>query len=327
MRAFEFLSEKNNELSDQELRTQIIVAVNQADRQLLDKFYHVLDAGDIDEKLSAMLSGEEIDKDAARIKDDLVNFFLTIKGSTKEKKEFVDQFSKGFIDVTELLKPESSIDRWFTGNSFAKKMFEQVAIRIRPQGIGPGEYALAAFSPLLKSTGLIGGGGDLLYGEGDSAIKIELKGKVSKWGRMHDPKKMDYDIRSIKTAFQEAGVDSPTLTVVQWLQMRKNFDGKTVNSLSKTTVDNLFKHVDDASKAPLIQSLSTGGLEQIKSDWGKLSVVNYAAATKFSGILFYDVPSGKTNYVSDPSGVNFTSDAPQMYGPERDAMPKTQIKI
>lgn len=325
MRAFEFLAEQTTELSDQEIRTQLISAVNQADRPLLDKFYQILDSGDLDDKLAVMLSGDQIDKDAAKIKNDLVKIFLTTKGNTREKKEFIDNFPQGYINVAELLSANSNIDKWFTGNSFAKQIFEQTAKLVRAQGIGPGEYALAAFSPILKSTGLAGGGGDLLYGDGENAVKIEVKGKVSSWGRLHDAKKMDYDMKSIKREFEAAGIDQPVLTVAQWIGMRKDLDDQTRNALSKVTVDNLFRHVDDANRASLINSLSNSGMDEIKSNWGKLSFLNYKNASGFSGILFYDIPSGNTRYISDATDSNFRTEAPQMYGAERDAMPKTWV--
>jgi hypothetical protein len=325
MRAFEFLYEQDNELSDQELRTQLISAVNQADRKLLDRFYQILDSGDLDDKLSLMLTGENVDRDAARIKNDLVKIFITTKGSASEKKEFIEKFPQGFIDVEQLLSPSNNIDRWFTGNSFAKNMFEQTASSVRSQGIGPGEYALAAFSPMLKSTGLVGGGGDLIYGQGQDALKIEVKGKVESWGRLHDAKKMDYDMKSIKQAFSDIGIDQPTLTVARWLEIRKDVDDQTKNSLSKIVVDSLFKHVDESNKATLINSLATSDMNDIKAAWGKLSFINYKTASGFSGILFYDIPSGTTRYVTDAEDLNFRSEAPQIFGAERDAMPKTWV--
>jgi hypothetical protein len=326
MRAFEFLFEEEPQISDQELRSQIIATVNTAERPLLIKFYDLLDSGDINDKLEIMLSSENVDKDAARIKNDLVKIFLTTKGNIKEKNNFIEQFPKGFIDVGELLKPSSNISKWFKGNDFSKRVFESVASSVVTQGIGPGEYALAAFSPLLKSIGLIGGGGDLIYGEGEGSLRIEVKGKIKSWGRLHDAKKMDYDMQSIKRAFAEFGIDQPVLTVLQWISLRNNLEDEVRKNLSKIVVDNLFTHVDDSLKSPLIKALSTEGMPTIKSEWGKLSFINYKNASGFSGILFYDVISGSTRYLSDTTNIKFGSDAPQIYGAERDAMPKVWIE-
>jgi hypothetical protein len=326
MRAFEFLTEEDPQLSDQELRSQIIATVNTAERPMLIKFYDLLDSGDVNDKLEIMLSGENVDKDAARIKSELVKIFLTTKGTAKDKNDFIQQFPKGFINVEELLTPASSVTKWFTGNNFSQQVFQTAAATIRNQGIGPGEYALAAFSPLLKSVGLVGGGGDLIYGEGENGIRIEVKGKVKSWGRLHDAKKMDYDMKTIKRAFAEAGIDQPTLTALQWITLRNNLDDAVKENLSKIVVDNLFTHVNDELKTNLVTALRTGQLADIKSEWGKLSFINYKNASGFSGILFYDVSSGSTRYLSDPTNTTFGSDAPQLYGAERDAMPKVWIE-
>lgn len=312
MRFFELVNE--NELSDEEIRRKLMLAIKSADRPLLDKMYYVLDSGDFETRIESVLSS---DIDSSKIKNYLARVFTTTKGTTSEKKEFLDNFEKGFIDVEKLLAPLSSINNWFTGNSFSKEVFLEVC-KLTERGIGPGELALAAFSPALRGAGSAGGAGDLIYGK----QSIEVKGRKVSWGRLQDPKKMGYDIPSIARKFNEAGIDQPVLTVVQWLTIRSNLDPKVVLDLSKTTVDNLFTKVSPEEKNRLINLLVNGSLENIKSEWGRLSFVNYKNASGFTGVLFFDIPSGATQFVTDPNSVQFKTEAPQMYGPELQAMPK-----
>ena len=312
MRAYEFLIE--NELPDEEVRKQLISAVKSADRPLLDKMFYVLDSGNFETRIESVLSS---DVDAAKIKNYIARVFATTKGTASEKKEFLDNFEKGFIDVEKLLSSSSSINNWFTGNSFSKAVFLEVCKKTE-RGIGPGELALAAFSPALRGTGSASGSGDLIYGN----QSIEVKGRISSWGRLHDAKKMGYDIPSIARKFKEVGIDQPVLTVLQWLSIRPNLDPKIVLDLSKTTVDNLFTMVPPGEKNRLINLLVSGSLENIKSEWGRLSFVNYKNAVGFTGILFFDVSSGVTKFITDPSSSQFKTEAPQIYGPEQQAMPK-----
>ena len=312
MRAYELVLE--NEISDQDVRKQIISAVKSAERPLLDKIYYVLDSGDFETRIESVLSS---DIDAAKIKNYIARVFATTKGTAIEKKQFLDSFEQGFINVKELLSPSSSVNQWFTGNNFSKEVFLEVCKKTE-RGIGPGELALAAFSPALRGAGAASGSGDLIYGK----QSIEVKGRISSWGRLHDAKKMNYDLPSIARKFSEAGVDQPVLTVVQWLPIRSTLDPKIVLELSKITVDNLFTRVTPGEKKQLVNLLAKGSLNDIKAEWGRLSFINYRNAAGFTGILFFDIPSGVTRFVTDPSSVQFKAEAPQMYGPEQQAMPK-----
>lgn len=312
MRFFELLNEV--ELSSEEVRKKLISAVNSADRPLLDKMYYVLDSGDFDTRIESVLSS---DVDAAKIKNYIARVFATTKGTASEKKEFLDNFQNGFIDTETLLSASSSINSWFTGNPFSKAVFSEVCLKTE-RGIGPAELALAAFSPELKGTGSAAGSGDLIYGK----QSIEVKGRISSWGRLHDAKKMGYDLPSIARKFKEAGIDQPVLTVVQWLDIRSNIDHNIVLDLCKTTVDNLFTKVSSSEKNRLIGLLVNGSLGNIKAEWGRLSFINYKNAVNFTGILFFDIPTGATKFITDSNSSQFKTEAPQMYGPEQQAMPK-----
>lgn len=318
MRAFEFLKEYDPKLPDDQLKKQVIGMVKTADRDLLDRVYQTLSSGDFDTRIEAAIGQDE---DASLIKDRLAQIIMSTKGTYAEKMQFLNDFNKGFINTKILLNPESSVDQFFVGNQFAKNVFLTTCRTVTSQGVGPGEYALAAFSPNIKFAGRSRGAGDLII-VGKTAV--ELKGKVKSWGRLIDARKMKFGMEFIREAFKMAGIEQDTLTVKQWLAIRPSIiDKKTVAKLSKITVDNIFKFVDAGRKALLIKALTSGDSSAIKSAWGALSFENYKAASGFDGILFFDTISGVTKYVASSDGIaSFDVDSPQMYGPEQGAMPK-----
>lgn len=317
MRAFEFLKEYDPKLPDDQLKKQVIGMVKTADRDLLDRVYQTLSSGDFDTRIEAAIGQDE---DASLIKDRLAQIIMSTKGTYAEKMQFLNDFNKGFINTKILLNPESSVDQFFVGNQFAKNVFLITCRTVTSQGVGPGEYALAAFSPNIKFAGRSRGAGDLII-VGKTAV--ELKGKVESWGRLIDARKMKFDMPFIRKEFDMAGIKQDTLTVKQWLAIRPNMDKKVVAKLSKTTVDNLFQFIDAGRKALLIKALTSGDIVAIKSAWGALSFENYKAASGFDGILFFDTMSGVTKYVaSSESLANYKVDSPQMYGSEQTAMPK-----
>jgi hypothetical protein len=317
MRAFEFLIEYDPNLPDDQLKKQVMGMVKTADRELLDKVYQTLSSGDFDTRIEAAIGQ---DADASIIKDRLSQIIVSTKGTYTDKTQFLENFNKGFINTKNLLNPESSVDQFFVGSPFAKSVFLTTARSVISQGVGPGEYALAAFSPNIKFAGRSRGAGDLII-VGKTAV--ELKGKVKSWGRLIDARKMKFNMDAIRQSFSEAGIEQDTLTVKQWLGMRANLDPKIVTNLSKITVSNIFKFVAPNGAANLVKALSTGSSEQIKQIWGALSFENYKAASGFDGILFFDTTSGITRYVSTSDGIaTMAVDSPQMYGPEQGAMPK-----
>jgi hypothetical protein len=317
MRAHEFLIEYDPNLPDDQLKKQVIGMVKGADRELLDKVYQTLSSGDFDTRIEAAISQ---DGDAAMIKDRLTQIIVSTKGTYTDKTQFLENFNKGFINTKNLLSPESSVDQFFVGSAFAKTVFLTTARTVISQGVGPGEYALAAFSPNIKFAGRSRGAGDLII---VGKTSVELKGKVKSWGRLIDARKMKFNMDAIRQAFSQAGIEQDTLTVKQWLGMRANLNPKVVTNLSKITVSNTFKFIAPNGAANLVKALATGSSEQIKQIWGALSFENYKGASGFDGILFFDTNSGTTRYVSSAEEISTMAvDSPQMYGPEQGAMPK-----
>lgn len=317
MRAKEFLKEYDPKTSDDQLKKTVISMIKSADRELLDKVYQTLSTGDFDTRIEAALGQDE---DAKIIKDRLAQIIVSTKGSYSDKVEFLNKFNQGFINTKALLSPDSSVDNFFVGSDFAKNAFLTTCRTVASQGVGPGEYALAAFSPNIKFAGRSRGAGDLII---VGKTLVELKGKVKSWGRLIDARKMQFNMEAIRKDFKTAGIDQDTLTVAQWLSIRPKMNVKTVTKLANTTVNNTFKFVQPQSKSLLVNALSKADSNSIKSAWGLLSFENYKSASGFDGILFFDTMSGLTKYVASSDGIkDMKVDSPQMYGPEQQAMPK-----
>lgn len=307
-----------SELSDEHLKTHVTEIINSADRKLLERVYEVLTSEGFVERLKTVISENTA---ATKIQESITRSVVTIESPLSDKVEFVNQFSSGFIDTKELLNPYSSIDNWFTGNLFARQVFMETATNVKCQGVGAGEFAFAAFSPNIQGVGQIGGGGDLLIDQ----QRVELKTKVISWGRLHDSKKMNYNIPSIRSLFKKMGIDKPSLTACDWIKIRGPIPLSKRIAVSQVIVENLFTHVSNTAMMRLINSLAMDGINQIKKEWGLLSFENYKAASNFDGILFFDLPKGLTYYVSDLSKANYRTEAPQIYGPEISAMPKVGV--
>lgn len=154
---------------------------------------------------------------------------------------------------------------------------------------------------------------------------VELKTKISSWGRLHDANKMQYDMATLRNSFSQIGITDATLTAVQWCVIRDRLNRHDRRNLCKLIVDCLFNSVLDCEKIKLVHALYSGSLPDIKRKWGLLAFSNYKSITKFDAILFYNIPTGQTNYVTDLSTVNFVVEAPQIYGSEMCAMPKVGI--
>jgi len=320
MRAKEFLKEYKEDLPDAELRQQVVGMVQHANRELLDRVYQTLSHDEFGARMTSAMSA---DPDATMIQDKLAQIINTTNGTYAEKSAFLDQFHQGFIDVNSLLSKQSSMAHWFKGNRFAQAVFLSTCRNITAQGVGPGEYALAAFSPDIKFAGRSAGGGDLLV---VGKHVVELKGKINKWGRLQNPREAEYDMGAIKQALDKVGITytAKSFTAKMWLEQRGQLDPKVVPTLSKIFVDALFKHVPDADKAPLINALTKGSMTDIKSNWAVLNFVNYKAYARFDGILLFDTNSGETRYIVDAREMASLSqiNAPQILGSVDQAMPQ-----
>ena len=315
---FDILKEYSADTSDAELRKQVVGMVQKTDRDGLDRVYQVLGSGDFDLRIQAALSSND---DAITVKDKLAAIINSTRGTYQEKNDFINGFDRGYINVRALLAPSGSLDTYFTGNDFAKRVFLTASKTIVSMGVGPGEVALAAFSPLIKFAGTSRGAGDLIIMD---KVSVEVKGRVSSWGRLHDPRKAKYNTGAIRDAFEKAGVaPGRAMSLVGWSETREQLDPKVKKQLSQVIVNNMFRFTDPNDNKRFAEILATGDINQMREAWGIMSYDNYKTVSGFDGILFFDANTGATRYISDAFEIaSLKVEMPNVFGPEQEAMPK-----
>lgn len=318
MRFKEFFTEYDASTTDDQLKKEIIGLVQKSDRDTLDRVYQAIGAGDFDQRLMAALQQND---DAVSVKEKLASIITSTRGSYQEKNDFINGFDKGYIDVKALLAPTGSLQTYFTGNEFAKRVFLTASSALTSMGVGPGEIALAAFSPLIKFSGQSRGAGDLIIMD---KVAVEVKGKIKSWGRLHDPRKAKYGISVIRDAFEKAGIQiARSFSLPNWIEIRGSLDPKIKEQLATIIVTNLFKYVDPADASKFAQQLVSGSAEDLRRSWAVLSYDNYQAVSGFDGILFFDALTGATRYVDNAFEISsFKTDTPMIVGAEQEIMPK-----
>lgn len=312
------LNEYDASTTDDQLKKEIIGLVQKSDRDTLDRVYQALGSGDFDQRIAAALSQND---DAVMVKDKLAAIIASTKGSFQEKNDFINGFSKGYINVKALLSSTGSLDSYFTGNDFGKRVFLSASSNLVSMGVGPGEVALAAFSPLIKFAGQSRGAGDLIIMD---KVAVEVKGKIKSWGRLHDPRKAKYGISVIRDALEKAGIQvGRSFSLPNWLAIRDSLDSKIRQQLANIMVSNLFKFVSPPDAKQFAQQLATGSSDELRISWAALSFDNYQAVSGFDGILFFDAITGATRYIDNSFEISALKvDTPMIVGAEQEIMPK-----
>ena len=316
---FNILKEYSADTTDAELRKEVVGLVQKADRDGLDRVYQTLGAGDFDLRIQAALSAND---DAISVKDKLIAIINSTRGTYQEKNDFINGFDRGYIDIRALLAPSGSLETYFTGNNFAKQVFMTASKTIVSMGVGPGEVALAAFSPLIKFAGTSRGAGDLIIMD---KVSVEVKGKVKSWGRLQDPRKSNYNSSGTRDAFEQAGLDGRlrAMSLEKWLTARQQVEPKIRLQLSQIIISNMFRFTDPNDNKIFAQTLASGDLAAMREAWGIMSYDNYKTVSGFDGILFFNANTGATRYINDAIEVaTLKVEMPNVYGPEQEAMPK-----
>ena len=170
---------------------------------VLQKLLKVVKSAGVDDKLVKAL---KTDQDAEPILQRLVAEIMDTEGTQAEKEHFADNFTKGFINVDAILTPNQKMstkqilqnemepdpnNKDQKQTSFVFAVFDFLCKKYTPQGVGPGEVALAVMSPQIRR---IGGGtgaiGDIEIDSGGKKHYVEVKGKNVKGtaGRLSDAK-------------------------------------------------------------------------------------------------------------------------------------------
>ena len=163
---------------------------NEQELAVLKKILKVMKDAGIDDKIAKVL---KTDQDAKPIVQRLVADIMNTEGTVAEKEHFANNYTKGFINLDAILTPNQKIStRQILQNemppdpnnkeqkqtSFVSAVFDFIARNYAPQGVGPGEVALAVLSPNILR---VGGGkesiGDIKVSHNGKDYYVEMKGK------------------------------------------------------------------------------------------------------------------------------------------------------
>ena len=322
-----FLLEYDANITDQQLRDLIVQRLqSEDDRNMLDKIYQALEASTLDERIKLTLGQDE---DAASRLQIFAGLVMNTEGTYSEKQNFIDNYENGYIDTQKLTTPNQihQYGEWLIGTPFVERVFDSL-YTYTPQGIGPGEYALAVLSPNIQASGRSAEmAGDLVI----DGVMCEVKAKQQSGGRWSDNRKAKMNIRATEQAFNKLGIDvGKGISGLMFARdIRPNLDPKDVAALSKVIVKNAFSFTKDNENAKLIQALEAGDGRQIAHEWGMLAYENYQRMSNFETMLLLDGPKRHSLYFSDVNAVSAVINAGQPYlvGPEQQIHPQMTFRI
>lgn len=312
-----------NEAEDPKtLKKAIISTVNQTnDAMLLQKVLDTLQTNNFDKKLLDILSK---DTDTKKYMNAIADIVLSTKGTVAEKQNFIDNFSKGFIDTKKMLSGKYYTLNEIVKDEFAYRVFLRMSA-LKETGVGPGEIALGVLSPNIKWVGQKGGGGDINV----NGVKVEVKGKLEAGGRWFDARKASRDEHAIANAFKKYKIELPSyFNVDRWIEIRDTIkDKKIIQELATVMAKSNFKF---AKTNKLISALASKDSSEIKKEFLETGYENYQKYNGFDGMLLLDVGSGNalqyfTSYADMKDSISVGT--PYLYSPASDAMPKVTLKI
>lgn len=321
------LFEYDSSMSDEELKDLIVSRLkSEEDRAMLDKIYQALEQSTLDERIQQALSQDE---DARTKLEIFAGMIMNTDGTFEEKNNFIQNYGKGFIDTKRLTQAGQvqDFESWIIGDDFVKRVFNNL-YTYTPQGIGPGEFALAVLSPNIASSGRSAElAGDIVIGND----MVEVKAKQQAGGRFFDGRKAKMDQRSVERAFTELGIEvGKGISGKMWAdKVRPQVPKDKLESLAEIIIRGAFAFVEISEAQTLKTALMQGNTEQIKQAWGLLSYTNYKRMSKFDSMLLLDGPKRHSLYFSDSSTVAdiLKSGMPYVVGPEQQIHPQMAFKI
>lgn len=314
--------EYDTSLTDKQLRDEIVgMLKTEDDREMLDKIYTALNESGLVDRIIKILGKDEDAKSKLKIFSGII---LNTPGTFAEKDGFLKNFPKGFIDTKALTNSNAykSYADWFTGDAFATRVFEQL-YTFTPQGIGPGEYALAIMSPNIQFAGRSSTiHGDLVI----DGVATEVKAKNVAGGRFFDGRKARMDQAAVRAAFLEYEIIyDKGMSAGMWAKdIRPQLEKADIKYLVDHIIKGAFAFVKGTEVASLKKALSTGDVSQIKQEWGMLSFTNYKRMSGFSAMLLLDSPKQSSLYFTKIEDVSslVKADMPYVMGPEQQIHPQ-----
>jgi len=322
-----------NLIEKNDLKKQVIDVVKTVDDpNLLQKVLDTLKAGNIEERIKAVLSK---DADANRFIEKIADVIVAIKAPVEEKNEFLKQFPKGVVNVDLLLDGRQHTFSELVGSGFNAELFNILTKALVSQGVGPGEVALSVMSPQIKWSGRAAGGGDIQIGN----QAVEVKTSVAKGGRWINARKATMDMPAIQKAIvgaiektqKKSGqttepVQIPArLNPATWVdQFRPMINSSLLPGTTKTMADGLFNHTNNDKYQKALQSSDAATIKDAILDVG---FNNYKSYSKFDGILMMDVGSQVAQYFKDYPSMkgSIKVGTAYVYAPESEAMPQVVL--
>lgn len=308
--------------SDNVLKKTIIDLIKTTDEgSVLNQVLKVLKAGNIDQRITNIIGS---DADAKIFLKQITDAIIQSDASIEQKNEFLEKFPKGILDVKKLTDGKPHTIEELVGPGFPSELFKDLSTRLTSQGVGPGEVALAVFSPKVKWSGRAEGGGDILV----NGKPIEVKTRVSSGGRWLNARKAKMDLQKIKQTVEAAtGMEVPDrLNVKAWVDTYRPAiqDKKTLDKVTKIIADSIFNSTDNSAYQ---KALKSGDAADITDEHLRTGYNNYKKLSGFEGVLLMDLPTETSQYFKDYDSMEgkIKSDATYLYGPESEMMPKVSL--
>jgi hypothetical protein len=319
--------EYDSSIPDEELKQIIIQRLkSEDDRSMLDKIYQALEKSTLDERIAGALAQDEDARSKLKVFAGLV---MNTEGTYSEKQKFIENYSNGFIDTQKLTDTNKihSFEEWITGDDFVKRVFDNL-YGYTPQGIGPGEYALAVLSPEIKASGRSADlSGDLLINN----VMCEVKARQQSGGRFFDGRKAKMNQRAVESAFNKLGIEvGKGISGKMWANaVRAKIPQDQLPVIAETIIKGAFSYLGDNETGKLKDLLIRGNSNEIKQEWGILSFENYKRMSKFETMLLLDGPKRHSLYFEDSRAVEtiLVAGQPYVVGPEQQVHPQMLFKI
>jgi hypothetical protein len=315
------------------LKKDIVSQVNKTDDiNILQRVIKVLKAGNIEDRIKQVFS---LDSDAANFIEIIADVIIKIDAPIEEKDKFLANFPKGIVNANMLIDGDNhSYLDLVGGSTFARDVLAALVVHpaLKPQGVGPGELALAVLNPKIKWSGRAEGGGDILVGK----TAVEVKTTIASGGRWVNARKADLDIAGIYKAITDAfkavntapGNRIPKrLNPTVWVNTIRPVISRNEKSFSqcvKIVAKGLFAH---ANTAAYEKALLKGSEQDITNAILSTGFENYKNYSGFDGVLLVNNNTQSLQYFQDYQSMpgSIKSDVPYIMAPESEAMPKVTL--
>ena len=264
------------------------------DNETLNKVLMALEGGGLTKRLQNVLTN---DPDAKRILEKVTETIFQAKGTPAELDFFIKQYPKGLVNIQNITaagkKNWSEIFIGYQPGNFVARVVQRL-YGLKNQGIGPGEICLSVLSPQIFHTATKPGAGDIFI---EGAGRYEIKGELSKAGRLYDTRKSNVDMNTIQQIRDQLKLVKPRINLNDLIAAKP-----TQNQIA-ALITSIFRYVDKNQVSNFVKNIMSGNEAQAKIEHTKLAYQNYRAMTtkdneSFVGIIFMSQNGEWTNVIS-----------------------------